>query len=160
MANLCEREPDVVALDDNFKERGKQIISVPEIVIGSALKSPLQRWSGLLSLLKQSLGLVWPALAQPLHSCEVQVHRGWRIKQKVRTESVGEEPLPGLLGRQDTPVDLHPYGHGGVLVANGIQLACGALVVTGKTEQLKEKNTLARIGWVRSHLLRQLLNSN
>jgi len=113
----------------------------------------------MLRLLKQGLGLVWSALTQPLHGCEVQGYRGRRIKQKVRTESVREEPLPGLFGRQDTPVDLHPDGHGGVLVANDVQLARSALVVASKAEQLKEKNALARIGWVRSHLLRQLLNS-
>ena len=159
VANLRERQPDVAAPDNQLKEWRKQVVSVPESLTEPAIESSVQRWPGMRGLLQQDLGLIRPVYTQPLQRFEVQRDVWWRVKEKVGPESLHEESLTGRLSRQDTAVDLYSYSHGSVLVANDVQLAYGALMVASKTEQLKEENTLAHIGWVRSHLLRQLLNS-
>jgi hypothetical protein len=63
-----------------------------------------------------------------------------------------------MLGGEDVPVDLDSHLCGGTLMPDDVELPFRPLIVSRKTEQFEEEGAKTGIGWMRSHVLIELLN--
>ena len=138
--DLLPGDPEIAGRREDLEDGGQQVVGVAEIVEGDPPGRPPDRGPRLGRAVQQGPRLVLSTLADPVQRLQMLRDRRGALQQEPRPHAFGEEPGPGLLGREQVLIEPDPDRRlrPAALVADHVELPLGAGQVARVAEQVEQ----------------------
>src|SRR5512135_1248789 len=157
-ADLLERKPRVLVLDDELQHGPDHVVAVAEVGERPPVQRPRKRGTLLLGLVEEDPGFGEIALADPVDGVQVPVHVGRRLVQEVGVQALREQAFAQPLGFDVRQIHLDGERLVRARLSQNLDLLAGAVPVAREREELEEKDARGAVGRVRPDLGRQGLD--